>query len=578
LKIRAPSLDPQRDATPPSSQALTGSQDLRPSSPLAGWRSPALRSILAILCIAVPIAAYLWYVSRYSVNVIFWDEWDIVPLIDHLRTGTLTLQQLWTLHNVHRMLVPNLIFLLVAQLTAYDNRVLMYLSAGLVIISYIALVLTYRRRQDSLLGIAPVAYLMFSLAQWENALWGFQVAWYIILACLLVLVYCLEQSGRSRPPFAFAIALAVVASFSSLQGLLLWPAGFIYVLRNNFTPRQRVMWLSFGLLTALVYLRHSGISGSLLSHHGHHPLESAEFFLVAIGSVIPIGQSGGSVLFLEGLWGLLLCAFSIYVIIVWSTHARCEEALLAPITLMTFALIFDILLAVGRTGVWGGLEQAKTPRYTTYNLLLMAGNYLALFHLLRVKQARETPIAAVAGAFVFLMFVQVAVSSWVGLEMGKGALHNRVQGADLVVNYRIAPASLITGYNGYPDPEIFRARAAMLERHHLSVFATSDAAVYADAGVVPGGRIGRVLPAPKALAPSLQQDGSLRRAWKTLSAIYFQRSDLQMAFPQTSQDYIAKLLSWATTSGVTTDPESAFLIPYTTQLSSMREALAKSAR
>ena len=579
MKIHLLDIIPQRDATPSATQALADTQKLRPSSLLSGWTSPGLRLILAI-CIAAPIALYLWFVLRYSVNVIYWDEWDIVPLIDHLRTRTLTLQQLWTLHSGHRMLVPNLMFLLIAQFAAFDTRVLVYLSAGLLIISFILLVATYRRRETSFLGIVPVAYLMFSLAQWENALWGFQVAWYLILACLIALIYCLEQSGRNRPAFALGIALAVVASFSSLQGLSLWPVGFIYLLRGNFTPRQRITWLSFGLTTALVYFRHFGVEGSLLSHSTSHVLESAEFFLVAVGSVIPVDKLGAFVprFLLEGLLGLVLCALSVYVIIAGCSRARSDEALLAPITLVSFALIFNILLAVGRTGVWGGLEQAEQPRYTTYNLLLLVGTYLALLHLLRVKRGREAPIAGGAGAFVLLMFVQVAVSSWVGLEIGSGALRNRIQGADLVVNYRIAPASLIAGYNAYPEPDVFRARAAVVERYHLSVFATPDAAVYAEAGVVPGGRIGRMLPPPQPLAPSFHQDSSLWLAWKVLSAMYFQRPDLQMAFPPTSADYIANLLSWATKSGVTTDSESAFLIPHKKQLLYMREAIAKSAR
>jgi hypothetical protein len=519
-------------------------------------------------------------VLRYSVNVISWDEWEIVPLIHSLRTGTLTFAQLWAPHQQHRMLIPNLIFLVIAQLAALDTRVLMYLSACLLIIAYVLLVLTYRRRHDSLLSVAPVAYLMFSLVQWDNALTGFQVAWYIVMACLLALVYCLEQSGRNRFAFALGIGLAVLASCSSLQGLVLWPAGFIYVMRSSFTPRQRMAWVSFGLLTVLVYFRGSDVGGYWLSHSVFHPLETAEFFFVALGSVIPIGKSAGyaSGLFVEGLFGLLLWALGVYVIIAGGTRARSDEAFLAPMTLVTFAFIFDIMLAAGRTGLWGGLEQAEASRYTTYNLLLMVGSYLALLRLLMTKQGRETTIAALAGAFALLMLFQVAVSSWQGLKMGTVFSHNQIQNADILVNYRIAPASLIIGDGAYPFPEIFRARAAIAERYHLSVFATSDAAVYAQAGLVPGGRIGRMVPVPQSLAPMLQGDGSLWRAWEVLSAMYFHRSDLQMAFPQTSPDYIAKLLSWATTYGVTLDGESAFLIPYKKDLLRLSKANAKSAR
>src|SRR5215471_18914774 len=182
--MRMPAARSKREATVASTEAAMGGEWPWAERPTPSRAWPALRSALAALCAAAPIAAYLAYVSRYSVNVLSWDEWDIVPLIHSLRSGTLTLAQLWSPHNEHRMLVPNLIFLLVAQIARFDTTVLMYLSACLLIISYLLLVLIYRKRQHSLLGVVPVAYLLFSLAQWENILWGFQLAWYIVLACL----------------------------------------------------------------------------------------------------------------------------------------------------------------------------------------------------------------------------------------------------------------------------------------------------------------------------------------------------------------------------------------------------------
>src|SRR5438034_3701897 len=163
--MRMPAARSKRGVTAASNEAAVGGEwpwAERPTSSLA-W--PALRSSLAALCAAAPIVAYLAYVSRYSVNVLSWDEWDIVPLIHSLRSGTLTLAQLWGPHNEHRMLVPNLIFLLVAQIARFDTTVLMYLSACLLIISYVSFVLIYRKWQPSLLGVVPVAYLMFSLPQ-----------------------------------------------------------------------------------------------------------------------------------------------------------------------------------------------------------------------------------------------------------------------------------------------------------------------------------------------------------------------------------------------------------------------------
>jgi hypothetical protein len=469
--------------------------------------------------------------------------------------------------------VPNLIFLLIAQIAAFDTKALMYLSACLLMISYLLLVLTYRRRQNTLLGIAPVVFLLFSLVQSENTLWGFQLAWYIVLACLFGVIYCLEQAGNKRLAFTLGIILAVVASLSSFSGLFLWPVGLIYVMRSKFTPKQRLAWIGFGLLTVLGYLRDLGVgsaAGTLLSHLVSHPVESCAYFFVAIGSVIPIS---GAEDFVPCLFGLILCAFAVYVVVAGRIRARSDEAFLAPIALVTFAFIFDATLVVGRSG--SGVAQAESSRYTTYNLLLMIGSYLALLRLLITRHERDAVIPALAGAFALLLFVQISVSSWAGFWAGRGTRHSRIQAADLLVNYRTAPPSLITRYLN-PVPEVFRVRAAILEQEHLSVFATPSAAVYAEGGIVPGGRTGSMLPIPQPLAPLLQRDASLLHAWKRLSALYFLRPDLREAFPQVSGDGIMRLLSWATTSGITTDSDSAFLIPYAQQLLRLRAVMAAS--
>jgi hypothetical protein len=573
--MRMPAARSKREATAASTEAAMGGEWPWAERPTSSRAWPALRSALAALCAAAPIAAYLAYVSRYGVNVLSWDEWDIVPLIHSLRSGTLTLAQLWSPHNEHRMLVPNLIFLLVAQIARFDTTVLMYLSACLLIISYVLLVLLYRKRQHSLLGVVPVAYLLFSLAQSENILWGFQLAWYIVLACLFGVMYCLEQPANNRLAFASGIIVAVVGSCSSFPGLFVWPVGLIYLMGGKFTLRQRLIWMGFGLLTVLVYFAGSGIGatgGSLLSRLVSHPFQSGKYFFVAVGSVIPMGRAGQ---FVQGLFGLVLCAFGVYVAIAGGIRARSDRAFLAPIALVAFALIFDVMLAVGRS--ISGVAQAESSRYTAYNLLLMVGVYLALLRLLTARDEHDAVIPALAGAFALLMFIQISVSSWAGLAAGKGTLHSRIQAADLVVNYRTAPASLIIHYLN-PIPENFRAWAAILEQDRLSVFATPNAAVYAQVGIVPGGRIGSVVPIPQPLAAPLQRDASLSRAWRVLSALYFLRPDLQQAFPQTSADYIANLLSWATTSGVTADSDSAFLIPYTEQLRYLRAVITGSAR
>jgi hypothetical protein len=209
----------------------------------------------------------------------------------------------------------------------------------------------------------------------------------------------------------------------------------------------------------------------------------------------------------------------------------------------------------------------------------MVGSYLAFVRLLTTSNnfKRDLMEPVLAGAFTLLMVLQIADSFRVGAEWGKRSRFDRTEAADILVNFPVAPTGLITRL--YPDPGILRERAAIAAKDRLSVFATRDAAAYSAAGIVPGGQVGRTLPIPLPLALFLQQDGSASRAWNVLSSVYFARPDLQATFPQTSGDYIRKLLKWATTSGIANDAaNNVYLLPYKDQLLDMSTIIFRSAR
>ena len=97
-----------------------------------------------------------------------------------------------------------------------------YLSA-LMLFGGTALVICADKRRSPgrrWIWYCPVAFLLFSLAQAVNALWGFQMAWNLVLLMITVALFLLDNEPQRWPVFAGAIAAGVVASFSSLQGLL----------------------------------------------------------------------------------------------------------------------------------------------------------------------------------------------------------------------------------------------------------------------------------------------------------------------------------------------------------------------
>ena len=94
-----------------------------PPGPWIDRLDPRLRKVVTVLALALPVIAYFWLIHRYSVNVIFGDQWSDVAVINHT-----TWSNLWAQHNENRIFFPNLVMLTVAHTTHFNIAAENYLS------------------------------------------------------------------------------------------------------------------------------------------------------------------------------------------------------------------------------------------------------------------------------------------------------------------------------------------------------------------------------------------------------------------------------------------------------------------
>ena len=73
---------------------------------------------LAILLGPLALLAILIFV--FSENIPFWDQWELVPSIELMRSGDLSIGDLWEQHNEHRLFFPKIIMLSLAALTSWN--------------------------------------------------------------------------------------------------------------------------------------------------------------------------------------------------------------------------------------------------------------------------------------------------------------------------------------------------------------------------------------------------------------------------------------------------------------------------
>jgi hypothetical protein len=229
-------------------------------------------------------------VHAYGVNVILWDEWAVVPVIHNWYQHTLTFSLLWAQHNESRMVIPKLLDLLSARLTNFNTKDSMYAGAVMLAASYAAfVVLCDRSSRINLWLLVPTAYVYFGLLQWENALWGFQMAWFLVLLCVMCCLLALERLEMDRPVsrsllFSLALSLATIASFSLFQGLLVWPGSLLYIIGRGTRRIFIITWALAGSIVCILYFLgfsfHATGAPSLFEAV-ENPLRSLEYFFVA---------------------------------------------------------------------------------------------------------------------------------------------------------------------------------------------------------------------------------------------------------------------------------------------------------
>jgi hypothetical protein len=422
-------------------------------------------ALLALL----PLAVLAGYVARYHVDVPVWDQWELVPLLAKLDAGVLTWGDLWAQHNEHRLFFPRLVMLALARLSRWSITWELALNLVLALALLLVLAGLGRRVLVALGRPASAAWLLpalavpvFSLQQYENWLWGWQIQIF-----LNVLAVALGFGMLARAPFDWrawlaAAACGLVALYSFANGALYWPLGAWLLWRRGARRVHLAAWVGLAAVAAGLYL------AGYHPNTGHPPLAAAlqqpalfgSYFLAFLGA--PLASFSPPLALIAGLLSLLIFAY-----LTLSPHWLCAGARTAARPLMAlglYALLSALLAALGRAGF--GVAQALSSRYVTISnflvlsivVLLLAGGSM----LLAPAPARRWAVPALLATLLLLTLW----SSW----------QARSRLADRWAYLLPARAALITLVDDgllarlYPDPAVVRERAAVLRAQGLSVF------------------------------------------------------------------------------------------------------------
>lgn len=510
--------------------------------------------ILPSIMVIGSIVAYFSYIYAFGVNVLFWDEWELIKYFPDFYNGKLNLSALLTVkHNEHLMPVSFAFMLFHHLVFGVNIKLLLFSSAviqGLSIIIVLQMARLLIPASPSRYWIAALLIIsLLSLSQYTNLLWGFQAAWFLVTFFFVSMLYALNklfllQSDRHRFFYLlFAIGFAFLASFSVFQGLISWVAGTIFFLvKNDMHVKQFIgskftrVWLIAFALCVGIYVSISATNSST----GPSSNITALFILSNLITIIYIfidvlgSVSGGVKHWITPLSGVIVLVFSLYGLFK-ATSSKYPSKYAFPVALIVFGMVFAVLVALGRSplGVDAGLE----PRYSTYVIIMLVGVLLIIADGVNFNSNNKkiSEIMLTYGFLLFLINIYM-ISMYVAIVKGEQWRVEKGIASMILSEFKTEPDFKIERML-YGNPQLVKMNASFLLTRNLNVFDERST-------VLPKEVIHYRQPSKdfNALITSYpDRKEALIRLWD----VYCVGSDLRNAFDIYSDTFSRDLVSWA---------------------------------
>ena len=418
----------------------------------------------------LPGAAVLAVVLGYGVNVPFWDQWELVELLSRLDDGGVGWADLYRQHNEHRMVFPKILMLALSSVTRWNVVAEMLVGVALASGSFCLLLSLARpalQMTDPVSrfwAVLAMSAILFSLAQWENWLWGWQIQWHLGVFAALLSIWLAARSLRHPKPFLPVIgaaASATLCQFSIASGVIVWLCSGLVLAAH---PRRRAIlsaWTMPAIIASAVFL--VGYERAADAPQIVPVLQAPFAYLLYIGNYLsgPLLRHWTAGIAIAAVFAALAFAATM-------RRPRDLEFVLPWMAVGTFAIGNAILTAIGRVGL--GPQQGLAARYVTISLLLSIAiiplGLAALKEGHRLSPAKR--LAAIGGAALLsILTIASDIGNW-----RRSAAHGLAMAEARACLLAIEEASDACLAQLYPNAAVIRSREPQLRAFGWSGFAS----------------------------------------------------------------------------------------------------------
>lgn len=427
---------------------------------LIAWTVLGLGIYVALSTVAMVVAAWS--------PVPFGDQWDNLVSVRHVSWSWLYAQ-----HNEHRILVPRLVFLLDRWLFRETN--VADFAANVLAQGTLVLLLVFLSNGHNSQRLTTLPWtlglalgLLFWAAQYENFIWGFQIAFFLVSLAAASAFTALALLRPTVWALGLVVVLESVAVYTNANGIVV-PFLMVPLAMRLGRPRSHVLVLAVfavGLLASYMVDYHSPTGHSNPAEAWRHVGAVVPYILAELGS--PFGTLAGSKK-IEVAIGLGVIAVIALGLLGWRLISRREASAPRDLVLLAIAcFVFGtvVLTAMGRAERFG-LGQAFASRYATPVLLF----WFSIIVLASRCFRPDGDGRLLVGMILTIPLLGVVVISQPLFT--RGGLHVASERREAIpaLLSGVRDLSVLERIYPVPDPEVILEDLPLLRAAHASIFA-----------------------------------------------------------------------------------------------------------
>lgn len=351
---------------------------------------PFARGVFGVLALAAALSVTLVVVqiALHLRNIPYWDEFDVVlrklPQLDPSLPWPDAPDRLFALQNEHRIFTSNLLFATLQRTLGSVNFIAIAVIGNLFLLGLCAVLIERAgdRMRATRLAIV-LGLLVIHLQHHGNLFWSGSSIDHFHVVLLAVVSFAALTDG-SRRGLLGAVLFALLGSYTLTHGFVIWPVGAALLAAAR-RWRALAVWCGVAVYAVACFLP------GFFTNPAHHVEASFDvarilvYWLALLGSTPAIGHLPLAPWLGAGLLASVL----------WLARRGGWRAAPLPAAATAFCLLSLGMIALGRTGVTGGIMLPS--RYAILSALPWA---LVAWLALEQELARTTvrwPRIALAG-------------------------------------------------------------------------------------------------------------------------------------------------------------------------------------